>query len=265
LRDARVVRKFDFVSWPGLSGDLDQGQMSRIPVVAAALAVLLFAAGCAAPEIPFDRSEAGSVHSIGVLTPDIPEKPTVRLASDPGQSFGLVGGLIDAAMETKRNDRLWAILLVRKFVAPNTLSHDLVAALQARGYAAKVVPIERKEGSGFLKTYPPAADSGVDAYLDVSAIGIGYGYVAAGIGSEQPYRPFVWVNCKLVRASDSSVLMEDAVMYNPIGDGKWVTISPDPAYAFPDFDNLTAHPDQAAAGVNTSLQKTAGQIGMLMR
>jgi hypothetical protein len=240
--------------------------MSRIPAIAAALAAVLFVAGCAAPEIPFDRSEAGNIHAVGILTPDIPEKPTVRLASDMGQSFGLVGGLIDAAMETKRNDHLWAILLERKFQASDSLSHELVTSLQARGYAAKVVQISRKEGSGFLKAYPPAADAGVDAYLDVSAIGIGYGYVAAGIGSEQPYRPFVWLNCKLVRASDSSVLMEDAVMYNPIGaGGKWVTVSPDPAYAFPDFDNLTAHPDEAAMGVNASMQKTADQIGTLMR
>lgn len=240
--------------------------MSRIPAIAAALTAVLFAAGCAAPEIPFDRSEAGNVHTIGVLTPDIPEKPTVRLASDPGQSFGLVGGLIDAALETKRNDRLWAILLERKFQVSDALSHDIVTSLQARGYAAKVVPISRKEGSGFLKSYPPVADTGVDAYLDVSAIGIGYGYVAAGIGSDQPYRPFAWMNCKLVRASDSSVLMEDAVMYNPVlPNGKWVTISPDPAYAFRDFDNLTAHPDEAATGINASLQKTADQIGLLMR
>jgi hypothetical protein len=226
------------------------------------MAALLLVAGCASPEIPFDRSEAGNVHSIGVLTPDIPEKPSVILASDPGQSFGLVGGLIDVGMQLKRDDKLYAILLQRHFAVGQTLSADLVAALKAHGFDAKPIAVSR-EKSGFLKTFP--TEPGVDAYLDVSSTPDGFGYVAAGIGASQPYRPFVWVNCKLVRASDSSVLMEDAVMYNPIGDGKWVTISPDPAYAFPDFDNLTAHPDQAAAGVNTSLQKTADQIGMLMR
>jgi hypothetical protein len=229
---------------------------------AAALAAVLTLAACAGTEIPYDRSTSG-IKTIGVLTPDISEKPSAILASDIGQSFGLIGALVDVGMQLKRDDKLYAILTARQFAAGATLGNDLVAVLRAHGYDAKLVPITR-EKSGFLKTYP--AEPGVDAYLDVSAFADGYGYVAAGIGRTQPYRPFVWLNVKLVHASDGAALMQDTVMYNPINaNAKWVTVSPDPAYQFADFDTLVANPDQTVAGANISLQQTANQIGMLVR
>jgi hypothetical protein len=239
--------------------------MSRMVGRAAAMAAVWVLAACAGPEIPFDRASAPEIKTIGVLTPDIPERPTVRLASDVGQSFGLVGGLIDAAMESKRNDRFGAVLIEHNFSVGSTLSQDLVASLKAHGYGAKQVPVYRSK-SGFLKSYPTAAETGVDAFLDVSAVGIGYGYVAAGIGSSQPYRPFVWLDCKLVRASDASVLMQDRVMYNPVGEGpKQITISPDPTYQFADFDTLIAGQEQAYADLQAALRQTANQMGTLVR
>jgi hypothetical protein len=168
-------------------------------------------------------------------------------------------------METKRNDRFGAVLIEHNFSVGSTLSQDLVTSLKSHGYGAKLVPVYRSK-PGFLKSYPTAGDTGVDAYLDVSAVGIGYGYVAAGIGSSQPYRPFVWLDCKLVRASDASVLMQDRVMYNPVGEGpKQITISPDPRYQFADFDTLMAGQEQAYADLQAALQQSANQMGTLVR
>jgi hypothetical protein len=144
-----------------------------------------------------------------------------------------------------------------------SLSADLVTALQAQGFNVKPIAVSR-DSSGFLKTYP--TEPGIDAYLDVSSFPDGFGYAAAGIGSSQPYRPFVWLKVKLVRASDGSVLMQDTVMYNPIGtNDKWVTVSPDPAYQFEDFDTLTGHADLSVKGVDVSLRQTADQVGKLLR
>jgi hypothetical protein len=239
-----------------------EGIMLKTLKAAAALAAVLTLAACAGTEIPFDRSTAG-VRTIGVLTPDVPAKPSAVLASDIGQSFGLIGALADAAMQARRDDKLFAIMIAHQFVAGTSLGNDLVAALRSHGYEAKLVPVARDK-SGFLKTYP--TEPGVDAFLDVSAFAAGYGYVAAGIGSTQPYRPFVWLNVKLVHAGDNAVLMQDTIMYNAINaNSKWITISPDPAYQFADFDTLVANPDQTVAGENASLQQTANQIGMLVR
>jgi hypothetical protein len=143
-----------------------------------ALAALVCLAGCASqPEIPFDKT-AASVHTIGVLTPVMQEKPTVWLATDLGQSFGLVGALIDAGMQEAREKKMWALLVDQKMNPRDQFSSVLRQSLEADGFAVKPINVERQDDK-YLKAYPSAAENGVDAYLDI-VVGQ-YGYVAAGI------------------------------------------------------------------------------------
>jgi len=231
-------------------------------------AVGLLLAGCASqPVIPFDKATASDVKIIGVVTIAMPQQPSVRLASDIGQSFGLIGALVDAGMESSRNSDFWKEIDGNKNPPPATFTNDVIASLQARGFIAQTAAVIRKS-DGFLKNYPSAGEAHVDAYLDLTFIGIGYGYIAAGIADSTPYRPFAYVNCRLVRASDGSVLMQDIVFYNLVnavgGNVSGVTLSPDPAYTFKDFDTLKADPAKASEGLNDALHKTSDAIGDLM-
>ena len=239
--------------------------MQIVKWVAAAAVATLFA-GCAAqPEIPFDKSANAGIHTIGVVTPSMPDKPNIWLASDVGQSFGLIGALIDVSLQDARNRKVWAMLESRGIDPKDKFEHAIEASLKAQGYDAKFVAVPRKEGEA-LKTYPAAAETGADAYLDIT--GMNYGYVAAGIGKSTPYRPFVYLNCKLVRASDSSVLMQDAIFYDPVapfGQGKNVSISPDPDYTFVDFDAMEAAPDKVVSGLDASMHTTTDALGRLLR
>ncbi|MBI3676192.1 MAG: hypothetical protein HY243_06205 [Proteobacteria bacterium] len=232
----------------------------------AAAAVTAVLAGCAAqPEIPFDKSANTNVHTIGIVTPGMPERPTIWLASDMGQSFGLIGALVDAGMEESRDSKVNAMLVNRKFVPRDSFVQALESSLKAQGFDTKAVAVERKQGD-YLKSYPATADTGADAYLDISAVN--YGYVAAGIGSSTPYRPFVYLLCRLVRASDGSVLMQDSIFYNPVapfGQGKNVSVSPDPAYTFVNFDAMTVEPDRTVTGIDLSLHQTSDALGRLLR
>ena len=93
-----------------------------------------------------------------------------------------------------------------------------------------------------------------------------YGYLAAGTGDSSPYRPRIAVNCKLIRASDAKLLMEDKVLYNPLGTvSKVVSLSPDPNYSFTDFDALTASPDKATEGLKVAFGQTADAIATLLQ
>ncbi|HXC54016.1 MAG TPA: hypothetical protein VNU97_01855 [Rhizomicrobium sp.] len=229
-----------------------------------ALACLMLAglAACGTlPEIPFDHVANPGIKKIGLLQPQMDSTPNVILASDVGQSFGLIGALVDASMLANRN-KSFAALLAAQGVKPDAVFlDDVKAALGAHGYAVSDTPTTRS-GSGLLKDYPKGGD--VDAYLDVAVFN--YGYIAAGIAKSNPYRPFVNVRCRLVRASDSAVLMEDSIIYNPIGaPQKTVTLSPDPAYAFADFDTLTADPALAVKGLDAALTGTATAIGTLVQ
>jgi hypothetical protein len=238
--------------------------MSRLLSCLALFAGLTFLAGCAgAPAIPYDRSTAGDIKTIGVLTPRFPDGPSVVLASSVGQSFGIIGALVDAGIRRSHQDSLSSLLAGQRFSVVDTFQPSLVAALEARGYKVEIIPVARDK-QDFLPDYRVATNIQVDAYLDIVAVG--YGYVAAGVRDSTPYRPIVGVNCKLVRAADGAVLMRDAIVYNPVNpNGRYITIAPDPAFQFIDFDMLMADPPRTVAGLNNALTQTAQGVGSLLR
>jgi hypothetical protein len=229
---------------------------------AALAAIGLLLAGCAAsPEIPYDKTTASQVKTIGLITPRFPSGPDVVLASTVGQSFGLVGALVDAGMKANRDSQFKALLDSENYSETDLFAKDLATGLQAEGYTVVSLPAQRDQAD-FLKQYPPAA---VDAYLDV--VGLEYGYIAAGITSSLPYRPFIALRVKLIKAQDSSVLMQDIIVYNRFGPGNptnIVTIAPDPSQGYADFSALVADPPGAIQGMQTATDKTAATVGKLL-
>jgi hypothetical protein len=233
-------------------------------IVGAAIAALIALSGCASqPLIPYDRSAAKENKTIGLLTPAWPSGPSAVLASDVGQSFGLVGALVDAAMRNNREKELTGILATQNLDANALFVSTLTSELEKEGYTVVSVPVTRK-GSDLLKTYPAASGAAVDSYLDLSTVI--YGYVAAGIGKSAPYRPWASTRVKLVKSSDNSVLMEDTIAYNPIIVVKnVVSLSPNPDYAFDSWSGISADPGKAAAGVSDAVTQSARAIANLMK
>jgi hypothetical protein len=239
--------------------------MGRHGAALALLTAVALLAGCATkPEIPFDRG-ANNVKTIGILTPYEPEHGSVVLASSVGQSFGLVGALIDTGMRMSRETKFNAELGQEGFVFHEVLMKSLSGKLTEGGYTVSTVSATRS-GASFLKAYPKGDDSKVDAYLDV--VVNGYGYIAAGIGSSTPYRPIDILQVRLVRALDSKVLMEDTVVYNPVAPAlptNIVTVSPNPDYTFQDFDALTADRVAMSKGLKDSVDQSADAVAKLLR
>lgn len=230
----------------------------------ALLAGLVLLAGCAGqPAVPYDRASAGDIRTIGVLTPSFPEHPSVILASSVGQSLGLLGALVDAGMRSSRESSFGSLLDGQGFSVGDAFQQSLVAGLQAHGYTVAIIPVPR-EKRDFLPDYHVVTAVNADAYLDV--VSLGYGYIAAGVGNANPYRPVFGVKCRLVRASDAAVLMQDSVIYNQVNPrGHVITIAPDPAYQFIDFDTLMADPPRSIAGLHGAVEQTARSIADLLR
>lgn len=225
------------------------------------LAVL---AGCATlPEVPYDRMTSGEIKSIGVVTPKFPNQASMILATSVGQSFGLVGALVDAGLQAGRENSFKKMVEAQNFMAQDAFMQRLSEILQGHGYMLKDVSATRRQDN-FVDKYPmePA-----DAYLDL--VVMNYGYIAAGIGDSTPYRPIVSVKVRLVRASDSSVLMQDTVLYNPYnaagGTAQAVTISPNPTYEFTNFGDLEAMPEVAIQGLQDAIHQSAAAVGNLLR
>jgi hypothetical protein len=230
----------------------------------AVFAALLTLAACAGqPEIPYDGAAAANNKTIGLLTPAWPSSAISFLASNPGQSFGLVGALINAGIEDGRDTDLKAILADQKIDANADFVSALTADLQAKGFTMVPVDADPKRGA-LMKKYPAAGANHVDSYLDVAVLN--YGYLAAGIGSDNPYRPWCAALVKLVRASDGAILMQDSVTYNSWIDIKnTIKLSPDPQYAFPKWTDAKAAPEQSARGVSVAAKSTADAIGNLLK
>jgi hypothetical protein len=237
--------------------------MGAIRLALVAVLTILVAA-CAPPKVPYDRPD--TIKTIGVVTPRFPEGPIVFLASNVGQHFGLIGALIEAGMQADRETKFKAVLDQRSFSAQQTFLQSLTAELQSRGYA--VTPITLARGTeDFATSYATEGAPKVDAYLDV--VVANYGYVAAGIGKSTPYRPIFTIKTRLVSAKDAALLMQDNVIYNPIQPAmarqEIVTIAPDPAYVFVDFDSLMASPESAVKGLHVATEQTAQVVGKLLR
>lgn len=230
---------------------------------ALAVAGALLAGACAAPEIPFDRAHENQIQHIGVVTPKFPNGARVILASSVGQSFGLIGALIDAGMEQARESKFEAVLKQENFSEQDVFLAKLTASLESQGYTVSMISFQR-QGSDFAAHYPLEAEPKVDAYLDL--IVTGYGYIAAGIGNSTPYRPICQVRARLVSAKDSSVLMQDIVTFNPYGrTDHMVTIAPDPAVQYTTFDQLVADPNGAVKGLQSATEQTADTVGKLLQ
>ncbi|MFZ1989076.1 MAG: hypothetical protein WAW96_04825 [Alphaproteobacteria bacterium] len=232
--------------------------MLRLCRGALALAFLCVLAACAGvPSIPYDRTSA-NVSSVTVLGPAMADKASVVQAATLGQSFGLVGALVDAAIESEREGKLAKALSGDNYMTEQSFDAALRASLEAKGYKIDFSKPARPSRN-YLKAYPPGA---VDAYLDL--VVDGYGYLLAGMRAD--YRPFLWVRSKLIRNSDHAVLMESTIEYNPVNAPKGViSIAPNEAFAFNTVDDMAADPTKTTAGLNDAFAQVSSAIANLLQ
>ncbi len=229
------------------------------------LGLLLLLGACAVPVIPYDRG-ATPVKTLAVLTPGWPTAgPTAYLATSPAQSFGLVGALVGAAIQANLDSKFRDSIGGQNFDGQEVFRSRMLAALKARGY--EVVEASARtdrtdfvaDGYGNL-----AADAKPDAYLD--CIVGRFGYVAAGVTDKAPYRPFLGLRCRMTQAGGTTVLMRDAIIYNPqVTAAGFVGISPDPAYVFVNSDLLFADPEKAVKGMQDAIDKVTDALGTLLK
>lgn len=261
---------------PGLEMNVPVIRCSRFVAYVSALVL----AGCAVkPAIPYDRATAKTIKTIGILTPKFPDHPSAVVASQMAASNRLLTTIIFSSMQSSREERLQRVIAQQGFSVRDSFLASVQAALRDQGYVVTVIPVTRpapeppdpsdpRDRPGFLTAYP--VDNGkVDACLDL--VTADYGYIAADAGRFTPWRPEYKLRARLVSAIDSSVLMENAVVYNPvmysplIARYQAVTIAPDPTPEFADFDALAADPATAAHGISTAGEKVAETLGKLLR
>ena len=227
------------------------------------LGLVLMLGACAGPSHkPYDPAVRTKIRSIGLLTPAISDKVAVRMVVHPGQSFGVVGMLLaQGDMDGKSGDFTRAAT-GKGFYCSRKFRDELNISLSDAGYDVHPIKVERTRGVlEFMHTYPKS-DGSVDAYLDMYTDLVGY--IAAGGGT--PYRPTVYLNVRLVRATDHKVLYQDRIAYNAFGDGDGaITLTPSKGYEFSEFDHLVANPSKALEGLQVAMRATGDELARQLR
>jgi len=230
--------------------------------VVVGLGAALCLSACASSYVgkPYDRTATG-VHSIALADDAVPDKAIAWEVASVGSNFGLVGALVDAGIQSSRQEAVNDVLTGIGFDAEGKLESRIISDLGADGYEVKPLTGEARGKREFLATYPKA--DGADAYLDV--VVQSYGYLSAGAG--QPFRPTVYANVRLVSAKDTSkTLMENQIAYNSMAPRQGVvTLSANPEYEFKNRADMLADPQRLAAGIEDALNQVADTAAKLLK
>ncbi|MGQ0697034.1 MAG: hypothetical protein ACT4PZ_02205 [Panacagrimonas sp.] len=231
-----------------------------------ATTVLLMVAtlgACASPHHrPYDPVARNNIQTIGLLTPALPDRLSVRLAVHPGQSLGVVGALVAEGEMSGKSIDFTRATQAHGLKCSTTYAHLLTTGLESAGY--NVVPWQvwrSRDEYDFLGKYPKSNGT-VDAYLDLYSSLVGY----TATGVDTPYRPTIRLHVRLVRARDHKVLYQDEIAYNAFGDGGGaVTLSPSREFEFNAFEHLMAAPDKAIEGLQTAMRATGDELVRQLR
>lgn len=231
--------------------------------VTVALCAALCLGACASDYVgkPYDRTANADLHTMGLPGDTMPKQVIAYEVASVGRNFGLIGALVDAGIQSSRQNDVNKALADDHFDAAAKLQARLVSALDTEGYKVKPIDLGTRPARDFLTSYGPPTQA-VDAYLDV--IVINYGYLSAG--ASKPFRPTMAAKVRLVSAKDTSkVLMENIIIYNAFGsNGGAITISPSPTYVFNNRAELLADPKRLEGGLEDAIDQVADTAARLL-
>jgi hypothetical protein len=233
-------------------------------ISAAALAALTLAGCATAPKQAAFNRDAAHVKTIAVL-PMRKSELDLMILNNPGYSFGLIGTAIAEANRIPKRNTLREHAQQAGLDHVALLKEELSKALAQRGYDVRwTEPVMEdgkaktsRDGWGVRKKYDAIADA--DAQLDVN---FGFvGYAAAGSSDGAPYRPTAVVTARLVSADGKRELFSDFVVYNNVfGRKNAITINPNGAYVYPDFDDLDHAGPKAIDGLRDAVGAAANEL-----
>lgn len=233
--------------------------MIRTRVAVAALALL----SACAPSYVATPYMAGPqrIERVAIVDDSVPAGLSADEVASMGSNFGLIGALIDAGVQSSRQNALTEALATISFDAEDALERYTVDALARQGIQATMLDGPQRERRVFLADYPDAP-AGVQAYFDL--VLSNYGYVSAGHG--QPWRPTADAMVRLVSVADGRVLLENRIAYNTMRTPRGViTLSPNPEYEFHNREEMVSNPERLANGIRDALQGIAATAASLIR
>jgi hypothetical protein len=226
--------------------------------------ISLIAACSTFPTQEFNKSANANLHAIAVAPLGIPEKPAVIILNAVGNSFGLIGGIVEATRAANASNELVGELKTGNLDYKTYLPAHIITALQAEGFTIRAVDGARAQGETgkFLSKppLPPDADATLDIYVSY------VGYIAAGATTD--YRPAVHIEARLLDRKTQKVLFADQIYYNNFSPNfakQAISIEPDPAATFKDRAAMLAAPEAVARGLNEGLDAVSQELARQLK
>ncbi len=222
-------------------------------------------AGCAGfPTKEFNKDASPALHSIAVAPIGLPDAPNIMIINAVGNSFGLVGALVEATRASNASKEAVSELSAGGFEYKTYFPAQIDSALKTAGYQVTMLPGARTAGDAakFLTT-PPAA-AGADAVLDLYVNYLGY----AAAGAKSPYRPAVHLEARLIDAKTQRVLFADQIYYNnfmPAAAKRAITVEPDPKAVFADRAAMRAAPAEVTSYLRGAVDAVAAELGKQLK
>lgn len=222
---------------------------------ALALVALLAVVGGCATRQAYNRSAHGDISVVCIIEPNVLSEYRVVNAGHPGNYFGLIGGLIALADAQIKTSEFSAAAIKAGLDVTPEFRRLIIAGVDKRGYKAKVIAAERRQGGGFVDRYD-ALDSECDAYVDAIVFA---GYIAPSPTAD--YFPSVGANVRVVKRRTGEIVYRDAIAYGySSGATNIVQITADPQYRFKDFAALMANVPLAVQGLKEGVPKVVAQV-----
>lgn len=222
-------------------------------------------AGCSSfPTKEFNKDASPGLHSIAVAPIGMPDAPNIMIINAVGNSFGLVGALVEATRASNASKEAVSELSSGGFDYKTYFPAQVDSDLRTAGFRVTMLPGTRAAGNAtkFLATLPEA--SGADAVLDMYVNYLGY----AAAGAKSPYRPAVHLEARLIDSKTQKVLFEDQIYYNnfmPAAAKKAITIEPDPKAVFTDRTAMRAAPAEVTSYLRAAVDAVAAELGKQLK
>lgn len=227
----------------------------------AVLCILFLAAACAQlPKQAFNKEAHADIKRIAIFEPAKPETYTVMVVQHPGNSFGLIGGLIAAAEIQSKSNGFTTKMQEMQLDFAAHLTQSVEEALRSANYEVVRFAPNRSENR-IMDNY---ADISVeaDAYLDWA---INWqGFLAATIHTD--YMPSARVYVRLVDAKSKAVLYSELIGYGfQYGLGEPVQLPAEPRHRFPTYGSLIDGAEQAAEALKAGVPLISARISSDLR
>jgi hypothetical protein len=238
--------------------------MGSLGVLALICLTGLLGACASFPTQEFNKSANASLHTIALAPVGMPDKPSVVILNAVGNSFGLIGGIVEATRAANAANELVGELKTGNLDYKTYVPAQITSALQAGGYAVVAVDGARPAGeTGKFLTKAPQAP-GADAVMDIYVSYIGY--IAAGATTD--YRPAVHIEARMIDAKTQKVLFADQVYYNnysPNFAKQAITLEPDPKVTFNDRAAMIAAPADVTRGLAAGIDAVALELARQLK